>query len=146
MDDIDVQIIQILRKDGRIPYNHIARKVGLSDGSVRRRIENLIADDVIQIVAVPNPMVVGYPIVARLDIEVDVTHLAETAKALANMEQISYAAYCVAGFQLTAEVLARSVEDLRRIAFHDVSQLPGVRSLQVTPISKIIKRTYAADY
>jgi len=146
MDDIDLQIIGILRKDGHTPNTRIARQVGLSEGAVRKRIQHLIQDDVIQIVAVPNPMLVGYPIVARVDIEVEPARLIEVAKAVAAMEQVSYAALCVAPRQLTVEVRARSMEDLRRVVHQEIQPLAGVRGLEVCPVSKIIKRTYAADY
>jgi Lrp/AsnC family transcriptional regulator for asnA, asnC and gidA len=146
MDDIDLEIIGILRQDGRVPNTRIGRQVGLSEGAVRKRIEKLIHDDVIQIVAVPNPMLIGYPIVALVNIAVEPAHLLEVAEAVAAMEQVSYAAYCVSPRQLTVEVLARSMDDLRRIAYQDIYALVGVRSVDVSPVSKVIKRTYAADY
>jgi len=146
MDDIDLKIIEILRQDGRIPNTQVAREVGLSEGAVRRRLDHLIGDDVIKIVAVPNPMAVGYPIIARGDVEIDPACLKETGDAIAGMEQVSYAALCVSRSQITAEILARSAEDLRRIVYNDIHESPGVRSVEVTLISKVIKRTYAADY
>ena len=146
MDDIDLKIIEILRQDGRIPTTQVAREIGLSEGAVRRRLDRLITDDVIKIVAVPHPMAVGYPIIARIDVEIDPPCLKETGDVIAGMDQVSYAALCVDRSQITAEILARSAEDLRRMVYDDIHELPGVRSLEVTLISKVIKRTYAADY
>ena len=48
MDDLDREILTILRRDSRTPYTEIADRVGTSEGTVRNRVERLIDEGVIE--------------------------------------------------------------------------------------------------
>jgi len=48
MDDLDREILNILRRDARTPYTEIADDVGTSEGTVRNRVESLVDDGVIE--------------------------------------------------------------------------------------------------
>ncbi|GCF13100.1 AsnC family transcriptional regulator [Haloarcula mannanilytica] len=48
MDDLDREILSILRRDARTPYTEIADRVGTSEGTVRNRVERLVDDGVIE--------------------------------------------------------------------------------------------------
>lgn len=48
MDDLDRRILDVLRRDSRTPYTEIADRVGTSEGTVRNRVEQLVADGTIE--------------------------------------------------------------------------------------------------
>ena len=69
LDAIDCQMIELLQKDGRISNTDIAKEIGLSEATVRTRLNRLIQDEVIQIVAVSNPIKLGFKIVGNIRIQ-----------------------------------------------------------------------------
>ena len=71
MDDLDIKIIGILQEDGRASNAKIARGVGVSEGTIRRRLKKLIGDSTIQIVALPEPSKLGYKTEAMIALQVD---------------------------------------------------------------------------
>ena len=54
MDELDQRIIGLLQMDGRASNAALARELGVTEGTIRRRVSRLIQEDVISIAAVPN--------------------------------------------------------------------------------------------
>ena len=71
LDDVSKKIIEQLQEDGRRPYAAIAASVGLSEAAVRQRVQRLVRAGVVQIVAVTNPLQVGFTRQAMIGIRVD---------------------------------------------------------------------------
>lgn len=61
LDDLSKQIIEQLQRDGRMPYAAIGKAVGLSEAAVRQRVQRLQDAGVMQIVAVTDPLTLGFP-------------------------------------------------------------------------------------
>ena len=72
LDQIDCQMIELLQKDGRIPNTEIAKRLGVSEATVRSRLNRLIEEEYIQIEAVSNPIKLVYKILGVLRIKVDI--------------------------------------------------------------------------
>ena len=70
MDDLDRKIIAILQSNGRASNAQIARNVGVSEGTVRRRVRRLIEEAVIRVVAIPDLEKLGYGTVALIGLQV----------------------------------------------------------------------------
>ena len=87
MDDLDINIIDILQKDGRASNAKIARGVGVSEGTIRRRLKKLIGDNTIQIVALPEPSKLGYTTEAMIALQVDPGKIEDVAAALSKSTQ-----------------------------------------------------------
>ena len=64
IDEIDQRIIEALQQDGRRPFTKIAADLGISEASVRQRVSNLINNQIMQIVAVTNPIKLGFSLAA----------------------------------------------------------------------------------
>src|SRR5438067_5009508 len=71
LDDVSKAIIELLQEDGRMPYATIAKQVGLSEAAVRQRVQRLLDAEVVQIVAVTDPLRVGFRRQAMVGIRVD---------------------------------------------------------------------------
>ena len=66
MDSLDREIIQLLQENGRLNNAEIARAIGVSEGTVRRRLKRLRDDSVIKVVAVPDVEKMGKSVTAMI--------------------------------------------------------------------------------
>ena len=87
IDHIDCRMIELLQKDGRIPNTDIAKEIGISEATVRTRLNRLIEEGYIQIVAVSNPIKLGFKIVGVLRIKVDINKIESVTKELSKLNQ-----------------------------------------------------------
>jgi len=104
LDDTAKAIVEQLQQDGRRAYATIGRAVGLSEAAVRQRVSRLVESGVIQIVAVTDPMQVGFPRAAMLGIGVD-GDINEVADRLAELEEVDYLVITAGGFDIRAVVV-----------------------------------------
>jgi Lrp/AsnC family transcriptional regulator for asnA, asnC and gidA len=134
LSERDRELIRVLQQDGRRPYAQIAREIGADEKTVRRRVQELRAADVIQITTVTDPVVLGYASIAMLGIRGDGTRTpSQLADALARSEAIDHVAVTTGRFELFAEVLARDHDDLRRIVDSEIRPLSGVGEIEILP-------------
>src|ERR1700755_2645283 len=97
LDDVSKAIIEQLQQDGRRPYARIGEAVGLSEAAVRQRVQRLIEAGVMQIVAVTDPIELGFPRQAMIGVHVD-GPIESVADALAEMDEIEYVVITAGGF------------------------------------------------
>ena len=103
LDDVSMQIIGELQHDGRRPYTSIGKAVGLSEAAVRQRVQRLLDAGVMQIVAVTDPLRVGFHRQAMVGIKVD-GDLEKVASQLAAKEEIDYVVICSGTYDLLVEL------------------------------------------
>jgi Lrp/AsnC family transcriptional regulator for asnA, asnC and gidA len=107
LDPIDHQIIAALKQDGRMPFAQIARGLDVSPGMVRERYHRLVQDGILQVVAVTNPLKVGYSVMTLIGIKVQDSPLDEVAQQVAELEEVVYLVLCTGAYDLLAEVVCR---------------------------------------
>ena len=134
-------IVEQLQQDGRRPYATIGKAVGLSEAAVRQRVQRLVESGVIQIVAVTDPMQVGFPRAAMLGIRVD-GDISEVADRLADLEEVDYVVITAGGFDILAEVVCEDDEHLLEIMNSKIRSVPGVRSTETFVYLKLRKQIY----
>lgn len=141
LDAVSKAIIEQLQIDGRQPYGAIGRAVGLSEAAVRQRVQRLLEAGVIQIVAVTDPMQVGFPRAAMVGVHVegDVEAVADAMEAMA---EVDYLVICAGGFDLMAEVVAENDDHLLEIVNRRIRAIPGVRSTETFVYLKLRKQIY----
>lgn len=141
LDDAAKAIIEQLQQDGRRPYAAIGKAVGLSEAAVRQRVARLVESGVIQIVAVTDPMQVGFPRAAMLGINVD-GDLMAIADELARIPEIDYLVITAGGFDILAEVVCEDDEHLLEIMNSKIRSIPGVRGTETFVYLKLRKQVY----
>ena len=141
LDDAAKAIIEQLQQDGRRPYAAIGKAVGLSEAAVRQRVQRLIEAGVIQIVAVTDPMQVGFPRAAMLGIRAD-GDITRVADRLAELDEVDYVVITAGGFDILAEVVCEDDEHLLEIMNSKIRSVPGVRSTETFVYLKLRKQTY----
>jgi Lrp/AsnC family transcriptional regulator, regulator for asnA, asnC and gidA len=134
-------IIEALQHDGRRPYGAIAGDVGLSEAAVRRRVQRLREAKVIDIVAVTDPLQLGFHRQAMVGIntEGDVRAIAEEIAAI---EAVDYVVICAGSFDLLAELVCEDDETLVNLLNGVIRAIPGVRSTETFLYLKLAKQTY----
>ena len=141
LDDAAKAIIEQLQQDGRRAYATIGKAVGLSEAAVRQRVQRLVESGVIQIVAVTDPMQVGFPRAAMLGIRVD-GDINAVADELADLDEIDYLVVTGGGFDILAEVVCEDDEHLLDIMNNKIRAVPGVRSTETFVYLKLRKQVY----
>jgi Lrp/AsnC family transcriptional regulator for asnA, asnC and gidA len=142
LDDIAKRIIELLQGDGRLSYSAIAKDVGLSEAAVRHRVQRLIEGGVIQIVAVTDAMQMGFARQAMIGIKIT-GDVQEIAAKLGTMEELDYIVITTGRFDILAELVARSDDELLDIISKQVSTIEGVVATETFVYMRLVKQTYA---
>lgn len=142
LDDKAKRIIELLQGDGRMSYSAIAKDVGLSEAAVRHRVQKLIEGGVVQIVAVTDPMQMGFARQAMIGIKIT-GDVQEVAAELAQIEEIDYIVITTGRFDILGEFVAESDDDLLEIVSTRVGALDHVLSTETFVYLRLIKQTYA---
>ncbi len=142
IDQTDCKIIELLQKDGRMPNTMIAKKLKISEATVRSRLNRLTKEKYIQIVAVSNPLKLGFDIVGMLKIDVDIKKIDAVSKELSKIDQIWYVVHATGSSDIYAEFNARSIDDLSDVIFQKINKIDGLRKTETSLILKYIKRRY----
>lgn len=142
LDAISKAIIVLLQSDGRMSYAAIAKEVDLSEAAVRQRVQKLIEGGAMQIVAVTDPMQMGFARQAMVGLSVtgDVRAI---AAELATMDELDYIVITAGRFDILAEVVAESDDALLDTIGGRVGALPGVTSTETFVYLRLEKQTYA---
>jgi len=142
IDQTDCKIIELLQQDGRMPNTMIAKELGVSEATVRSRLNRLTKDEYIQIVAVSNPLKLGFDIVGLLKILVDVKKIDTVSEELSKIDQIWYIVHVTGSSDIYAEFNAKSIEDLNNCIAQKVYKIDGVIKTETSLVLKYIKRRY----
>jgi Lrp/AsnC family transcriptional regulator for asnA, asnC and gidA len=141
LDDVGKAIVEQLQEDGRRPYATIARAVGLSEAAVRQRVARLQEAGVIQIVAVTDPLQLGFRRQAMVGVRTggDVVALADE---LAKMPEVDYVVITAGSFDVLAEAVCEDDEHLLELVGRRIRALPGVQSTETFVYMKLRKQHY----
>jgi Lrp/AsnC family transcriptional regulator for asnA, asnC and gidA len=141
LDDTSKRIIEQLQEDGRRPYAAIGKAVGLSEAAVRQRVQRLLESGVMQIVAVTDPLQVGFSRQAMIGLKVD-SDIKQVADDLAAMPEASYVVVTAGSFDLLVEVVCEDDDHLLDLITDQIRALPGVRSTETFVYLKLRKQLY----
>ena len=142
LDDTGKRIIELLQGDGRMSYSAIAKDVGLSEAAVRHRVQKLIEGGVVQIVAVTDAMQMGFARQAMIGIKVT-GNVQDVAAELGAMDELDYIVITTGRFDILAELVAESDEELLDIISRRVSMIDGVITTETFVYMRLVKQTYA---
>ena len=142
MDELDLRIIGLLQIDGRTSNSDLARELGVSEGTIRRRLWRLVQRDVIRITAVPNIEKMGYAATALVGVQTRPGKADDVAEALARLEEVHYAAVTTGAFDVFLWVGLESAQRLGDFLHTKVAPVEGVQRTETFINLAIKKRTY----
>jgi Lrp/AsnC family transcriptional regulator for asnA, asnC and gidA len=140
-DDASKAIIEQLQEDGRRAYATIGKAVGLSEAAVRQRVQKLVEAGVIQIVAVTDPMQVGFDRQAMVAISAT-GDIEAIAARLAKIPEIVYLVVIAGAFDILAEVVVTDDDHLLDLINGQIRTIPGVLRTETFLYLKLTKQTY----
>ena len=141
LDGPNRAIIEALQRDGRQPYGAIAEAVGLSEAAVRRRVQRLRESGIMQIVAVTDPLQLGFTRQAMIGVSVE-GDVRRVAEKLSSLPEVDYVVMCAGSFDLLVEIVCEDDERLLEVLNDSVRCIPGVRSTETFLYLKLAKQTY----
>ena len=145
MDELDLDIMACLQKDGRKRFTEIAKELDVTEGTIRNRVTKLINDKVIQIVGLIDPHRVGYDAPAIIGISIQPPHLDEAAAVIASLPEVSYLIMVSGEFDLMVEVLCQNRQHLATFIRDELQNVAGVYRTQTFMILHTYKMSHGAQ-
>lgn len=142
LDDIDLKIIAALRQDGRAPFSQIAGQLNVSPGMIRMRYNRLVEMGVLKVVAISNPLQMGYNTMALIGIRAEGQKLLEIAEKIAALEEVIYLIVTSGSYDIITEVICRDHAHLLEFLTERLYQIDGVRESETFMHLKIVKEVY----
>ena len=142
LDEVNKRIIEQLQRDGRMSYAALAKVVGLSEAAVRQRVQRLLDNGVMQIVAVTDPLTLGFArqVMVGLKVTGDMRPIAD---ALSKIAEVDYVVICAGAYDLLAELVCTDDDHLLTLLNDQIRAIPGVTGTETFVYLKLAKQTYA---
>jgi len=141
LDNVSKAIVEELQQDGRRTYGAIAEAVGLSEAAVRQRVQKMRDAGIMQIVAVTDPLQVGFRSQAMVGIRAE-GDARTVAERLCAVPDIDYVVLCTGSFDILVELVCENEDGLLELLNGVIRQIPGVRDTEVFFYLKLAKQTY----
>ncbi len=126
IDKLDREIVQILQVDGRQNFVDIAKMMGVTEGTIRKRVKSLLDDNIIKVMAITNPAELGYTFTGIIGLQINMKNLRSVLDSLRKIPNIVYLAYVTGRYDLMAIILTKSTEELSDLIEKEISPLPAV--------------------
>ena len=142
LDELDAKLITMLQDDGRVSNIELAKRIGGSEGTGRRRFRNLVEDKVIRVVAIPDPAKLGRSTTALIGLQVDPALVDPVATQLAQIPEVQYSAVTTGAYDVFVWVALGSPEELSSFLRGSIGAIEGVRRTE-TFVNLSIKKNPA---
>lgn len=142
LDEVDRQIIAALQVDGRRSYSRIAEQAGVSESSIRYRVQKLEKAGILQVVGIANPLRLGFDLMALVQVVTLPGNVREVASAISTYPEVSYIAATAGSYDLLVEVVCRDTAHFNELLTERLQQIPGVGSTSSSLILEIHKMAY----
>lgn len=141
LDPTGLAILRQLQEDGRRSYTAIGQAVGLSEAAVRQRVKSLLDTGALQIVAVADPLTLGFGVMAGVGVTVEGDSRA-VADGLAAIEEVDYCVLTTGRFDIQLELVCRDNEHLLSVINDQIRTVEGVRETETSMYLRVHKQTY----
>lgn len=142
VDEVDNKIIAALRHDGRKSNVELGREIGVSEGTIRKRVARLIQEGVMQVIAVANPQKLGYQIEVLIGIHCDIDKIKEIADHLSKMAEIRSTSIASGVYDILVIGLFRNNDEFLDFLLNKLSNVLGIRKTETSYMLRTTKRTY----
>ena len=143
IDNTDIQIINLLMEDGRMPASEMARRIGnISERVIRYRIDRIIKEGYIKISAINNPKPLGYLVTADVFLEVESNSILDVAKKTADYDCVSYVACSIGENDISIQVVGHDTNEVYQFVTDVIGKIPGVRKTTTSIVPLVLKDVY----
>lgn len=141
LDKIDLKIIRLLQRDGRMASSEIAKTIDVPEATIRYRLKKLIDKEYIQIVAAANPIKLGFGIVASISIEAEVKQVDHVISILEKIDRVTYIAQMTSAPNIEIETYIETINELHEL-LSQVEIIDGVMRVETAFIRRIVRERF----
>ncbi len=145
LDQTDRGIIAQLREDGRRPNSQIARALGVSEATVRKRLDRLRGNGVVQIIGLVNPALTELPVDVIIGLNVNPGSTVDIGSRLTEMDEVVWVAHVTGRYQLMVEILLADNDALIRFMNESLGSIAGILSAETITVLEHAKLNYILD-
>jgi Lrp/AsnC family transcriptional regulator for asnA, asnC and gidA len=142
LDQLDQDILAVLQENARLPNRAIAARIGSSEATVRRRVDRLVDEGLIRVVAVASPFVLGHPVMAILGLQIERSYQRQIEEAFQGMPEVRFVGLTLGSYDMMIEVWLPSTETLLAFLTDRLGQLPGVSRAETWQVVRLSKYSY----
>jgi Lrp/AsnC family transcriptional regulator for asnA, asnC and gidA len=143
IDNIDINIINLLMEDGRMPASEMSRRIGgISERVIRYRIERIVNEGYIQISAINNPKLLGYMVTADVFLEVESNSILDVAKKASEYDCVTYVACSIGENDISIQVVGHDTNEVYQFVTDVIGKIPGVRKTTTSIVPLVLKDVY----
>jgi Lrp/AsnC family transcriptional regulator for asnA, asnC and gidA len=139
LDPLDCRMIGLLQQDGRMSNTAMAQALGISEYTVRTRLKRILESGIIRIVAVANPIDLGFEISGNLKIRIDIKKTTPVIEKLMKIDELTWVALTTGGTDIDVDFAVRSMKELQELIFNKISKIEGVLSTETSLMVDLIK-------
>jgi Lrp/AsnC family transcriptional regulator for asnA, asnC and gidA len=142
IDAVDCRMIELLQKDGRTSNTEIAKTIGISEATVRTRLQRLIQEQYIQIVAVSNPLKLGFEVVGTIRIHAEIKKMDRIIRELKTIKSLWHIVQTTGGTGIDTEFVLKNLDELNHLIFDKINRIDGVLRTETSLFLNYVKRQY----
>ncbi len=139
LDPLDCKMVRLLQKDGRMSNIAMAQVLGISEYTVRAHLKRILESGIIRIVAVANPIDLGFEIAGVLKIRIELSKADAILAELKEIDTIIWVALTTGSTDIDVEFVARSLKEMHGLIFGKISKIDGVRSTETALMVDLVK-------
>src|SRR3972149_7532899 len=142
LDETDTSLVRLLQSDRRISYATIARRLGLAQATVRKRVNRLVKNGVVRLRAVVNPTKVGYPLLVHIGMQVDLDKLEQVAPSLAELHEVRSVYYSTGMYDVVITAVFTSTDALLEFLHKKLGAIEGIKRVDTSQLLRTVKHDH----
>ncbi|EST54345.1 transcriptional regulator [Brevibacillus panacihumi W25] len=142
LDDIDYGIVRALQENARLPFTTIAKELGVTEKTVRMRVQQMQDEGVLSLVGIVNPVKAGLNVQSFIQVAVEANKLDDVVATLNEIVEVRLIVLTTGDYQLIIQILVRNYEELAQFLMNKLNKVPGVTRVNVINELKILKSKY----
>jgi Lrp/AsnC family transcriptional regulator for asnA, asnC and gidA len=140
-DELDLQIIALLRVDGRRSNREVARRLGVPEATVRYRVRRLTESGVLKIAAAVDPEHLGYALTAVISLEVDPRRFIEASDTIAAMEQVMWLGITTGASDIILTASFKHQDEMFSFVADELAHIEGIKRVQTSVCMRVVKKS-----
>ena len=141
IDEVDSKIIHLLKQNGRMRNTKLAKALKISETAIRKRLQRLFDNEIIQVVAIVNNRKVGYDIEGNIKIKIDTKKTEHVTQKLEVLDELWYIAQLTGAADFDVEFSVKSQGDLKHLLAY-INNIDGVISAEPSFRLQLVKNRY----
>ncbi|HZG82731.1 MAG TPA: Lrp/AsnC family transcriptional regulator [Brevibacillus sp.] len=142
LDDIDYGIVRALQENARLPFTTIAKELGVTEKTVRMRVQQMQDEGVLSLVGIVNPVKAGLNVQSFIQVAVEANKLDDVVATLNEIVEVRLIVLTTGDYQLIIQILVRNYDELAQFLMNKLNKVPGVTRVNVINELKILKSKY----